>query len=332
MRKLVFFLTVCITYYLAGMYHSRSLLVLAVAEILALPVLFLMSRYLGKHLTVSPQVPASFFHRGKEASFSISLLNTSRLPAGLFRLRLTVTEPEESPRHRRVWGQAPAEDKTDATCRLKPEHCGIVKVQVVSLKVYDFFGIFGSRKKSGCELKGYVLPGENLVWPEGEILSEQQEWDHREERTGETGEEGHDYRQFREYRPGDAVRDIDWKISARMENYWIKEYEREPDGQTALLVNPRRENPFPEEEKCRDAFYEILYALLTALVRLPRGAVIYWPGKPGEGLIQTVLREEKERDFLLTCLYESEQAWREKGEKPELPQSAEFPLEWTGPV
>ena len=43
-------------------------------------------------------------------------------------------------------------------------------------------------------------------------------------------------------------------------------------------------------------------------------------------------REEKERDFLLTCLYESEQAWREKGEKPELPQSAEFPLEWTGPV
>lgn len=164
MRKLVFFLTVCITYYLAGMYHSRSLLVLAVAEILALPVLFLMSRYLGKHLTVSPQVPASFFHRGKEASFSISLLNTSRLPAGLFRLRLTVTEPEESPRHRRVWGQAPAEDKTDAPCRLKPEHCGIVKVQVVSLKVYDFFGIFGSRKKSGCELKGYVLPGENLVW------------------------------------------------------------------------------------------------------------------------------------------------------------------------
>lgn len=55
MTKFAFLALLFCIYYIAGMYESPALMVLFLTQLLLLPVMFLLSVYLKRHLTVSLQ-------------------------------------------------------------------------------------------------------------------------------------------------------------------------------------------------------------------------------------------------------------------------------------
>ena len=64
MRKSVFLALLIFIYYIAGMYENPALMVLFLTQLFLIPVMFILSRYLKKHLSVCRKGPS--FHLDAE--------------------------------------------------------------------------------------------------------------------------------------------------------------------------------------------------------------------------------------------------------------------------
>ena len=64
MRKSVFLALLIFIYYIAGMYENPALMVLFLTQLFLIPVMFILSRYLKKHLSVSVEEKTVFCRKG----------------------------------------------------------------------------------------------------------------------------------------------------------------------------------------------------------------------------------------------------------------------------
>lgn len=101
---------------------------------------------------------------------------------------------------------------------LPTEHCGQLKLEVVHPRIYDYLGLFRLPLKMD-------RPGSVLVWPEAIPLTgvpdfarlPAQKW---KPRPGGGFAENHE---LRLYRPGDSLRQIHWKLSAKTGKLILRE-------------------------------------------------------------------------------------------------------------
>ena len=83
-----------------------------------------------------------------------------------------------------------------------------------------------------------------------------------------------EFAQHREYTPGDEIRHIDWKVAARSDRYYVKEFEEETNLKAYLLVDTSesmryqgRKRPFSKLE-----YASILAAGLASILMQQRDA------------------------------------------------------------
>ena len=65
MRKSVFLALLIFIYYIAGMYENPALMVLFLTQLFLIPVMFILSRYLKKHLSVSVEEKTVFAEKDR---------------------------------------------------------------------------------------------------------------------------------------------------------------------------------------------------------------------------------------------------------------------------
>jgi len=85
-------------------------------------------------------------------------------------------------------------------------------------------------------------------------------------RSGQLGQ-GIDPAELREYVPGDTVRDIDWKATARLGDPHVREYEVETDRRTLLFVDHRHSLGRDSEGETMLAYLREVALALTATAR-----------------------------------------------------------------
>ncbi len=115
--------------------------------------------------------------------------------------------------------------------------------------------------------------------------------------------EGTDFRQLREYRPGDSLRSIDWKATARLQKPISREYQEERDQQVVFLLDTGRR--MLAQDDATNHFDHALNAVLTlsfmaqkqgdAVGLMTFGGEIRWVS-PHKGRIGL--------DRLLACVYD----------------------------
>jgi uncharacterized protein (DUF58 family) len=80
--------------------------------------------------------------------------------------------------------------------------------------------------------------------------------------------QGMQFSDFREYYPGDDIRHIDWKVTARTQQVQIKKFEEERDLTIYLLVDVSGSREFGSKEKTKgDALADVCALLTFAAVR-----------------------------------------------------------------
>ncbi len=117
---------------------------------------------------------------------------------------------------------------------------------------------------------------------------------------------GHDFEDLTDYVPGDDVRDIDWKVSARAGSPVIKRFERETDVFTQLVVDTGREMlaATPSYENKYDV--ALMAAETLAFLSSQRGdrlgmvmgdssGVAHFPGRHGVAHLEYVMRSAQNR-------------------------------------
>lgn len=88
------------------------------------------------------------------------------------------------------------------------------------------------------------------------------------------GNEVWEVQQYREYQAGDSVKNIHWKLSARSEEFWVKEYSRGDAHRIGLFLDLAQRKPMDADGK--DAFYEIFLALFLGLLEKYDSVRLHW--------------------------------------------------------
>jgi uncharacterized protein (DUF58 family) len=82
-----------------------------------------------------------------------------------------------------------------------------------------------------------------------------------------------DFAEHRGYVPGDDIRRVDWRLYARTDRYYIKEYEADSNANFAVLLDVSRSMGFGSEGMAKLDYARVLAACLTYLVHKQRDRV-----------------------------------------------------------
>ena len=82
-----------------------------------------------------------------------------------------------------------------------------------------------------------------------------------------------EFAQHREYSPGDDVRHLDWKVQAKTERYYIKQYEQETNFVAHLLLDGSESMKYASGEISKLAYGKMMAACLAYLILHQRDAV-----------------------------------------------------------
>jgi hypothetical protein len=78
---------------------------------------------------------------------------------------------------------------------------------------------------------------------------------------------GQEFSQYRSYQPGDDLRQLDWKMFARSERYFIKEAEIETNITVKFMLDASRSMAYSENEISKLQFAKVMIAALAFLAR-----------------------------------------------------------------
>lgn len=310
MKKVIFFSLTVITCYFAAMYRYLPLMALAVMQLVVFLLLFGQVQYCGRRLTAEFSKNKGYMEKGSGLWCRILVHNPGRLPVGGFQLRIRFRY-----RHEEVYGTKKlyasakcGEDSLEfSVC---PPCCGVVQLQLTQLRTYDYLSLFSHKVSLAEEMTLAVFPGEEEV--SLTFLSREGEGRGNENMTAYRGDVSDEIRQVREYRPGDSSRHIHWKLSAREESLYLKEYEKEQDIFVDLLLDLSDAGNASADEMGR--FYELTAALVLGILeKAARVRVLWHSGRQGR-TIEEVLSEKEECYSLLLRLYEEEPCEEPQGE------------------
>ncbi|MDQ2733848.1 MAG: DUF58 domain-containing protein, partial [Pseudomonadota bacterium] len=168
---------------------------------------------------------------------------------------------------------APGHSATALQYRVRPTRRGAAVFAPAEVRVRSVFGLFEMRHRLGGEATLRVYP--NFAAVAGYA------WLAGDRRLSEIGIKsypmrgsGTDFKQLADYRPGDAIRDVDWKATLRHGKPIVREYQDERDQRVVFLLDCGRRMRADEGAASRHAshFDAALDALmLLAYVALKEG-------------------------------------------------------------
>ena len=199
---------------------------------------------------------------------------------------------------------------------MSSRYAGRVEVRIESFEVFDLFRMFSLR---GCgRSDAYVI-----VWPS---FSEVDEEDLNScvegfPKENELKKRGTDYNpdyEVREYIPGDELKSIHWKLSAKQEELMVRQ--RLAAGREKINVLL----PLGDDRQYNDRLMEAVYALCRLLLYKEYPVQLYWPGR-GESLQGCFVAEQGELENAISEIL-SDNGLHQPGEAEER-MSVEHPAE-----
>ena len=274
MKKTAFLILILVTCYLAAMYRSLPLMALGLTELVLFIILFILSRYFRKKLTVRFPQQSGSTEDGVNAVCRISVHNSGRLPVSRISLKLRVRYAKGSKSvKKKIYGGS-ERGETNLEFQVRAEYCGLLLVQMDRLRAYDYLSLFSSKKKLKEEMWIAVFPREQTLHIEIPMSWWDESRSSGDQTVSRPGDAYNEIRQIREYRTGDSNRYIHWNQSAKMDQLWIKEYEKETDSQINVLADIKDISNMSLSNV--SAFYKLLSALVLGLLKEVAAVRVYW--------------------------------------------------------
>lgn len=303
-RQGTWLLLIALTWYLAGMFRTLPLTVLLLSELALLVLMAIVSAYFHAALDADFPSETAFGEKDSDCRCQIALRMRGRLPIGRPRVTLALSYPGQRRKSvQRFYGGAAPNRTTDLEFYVRPPYCGPVSVELRQVLTWDYLFLYPAKRRKDEHMTLYVLPPPRPLRIRARSTlgsSQGRTQDAPSPQSGMSPE----VRDIREYRPGDSARAIHWKLSARTDTLWSREYERETEERLTLLLDlsePQNKRPRPED---RDAFYEVLSAILLGLAKLGHGARVFW--RDGQQDLHWDVGDETSRQAFFARLYDSE--------------------------
>ena len=276
MKKVILLVMTGAAYYIASMYRQMPLMVFAIAMIMLDFILFVLPRYLKMGIQLSFKKQMQQARKGKKEQYNILVKNKGKFPIRHLTVRLKLYDDKGTLVQKYKCKNSGQELAETISLSMAIPHCGMYKLIISQVRVYDYLRAFSSAKEMQEQLNILVLPNVQAMRfkPVYMELNGKQAEEALREQMRYLGSENRDIRQIREYQNGDTVRHVHWNLSARADKLWMKEYDRENDSFTRLLLDLRSPEGWGAEKK--DGFYELLSALIFGFLQADWGLLVCW--------------------------------------------------------
>lgn len=206
-----------ITFYLGMIYLSESFLMLAIAQAILLILSFGYLCYQTRRISGKLNIPITVLEKGEKLRGEVVLSSTTRLPLGRISMKLRCKR-RGSNTGKTIWLELKKEP-----FELPLQEVGCFEVELVSMRVYDLFGLFFLVKcTKGGELV-LVLPtiravpvrlGESVInfYGDADVYDDLRPGYDPAENFG-----------TREFQNGDKLQSVHWKLSAKLNQLMIRE-------------------------------------------------------------------------------------------------------------
>lgn len=290
---LLYLLALLASLYLMVMYEDNYLYRLFLAGVLLLFLLFGLSLYLGRRLGIRLTSPRNSYQPREKLPFVMELTNPTRLPIRQLRLKVAYTNSLTGETQTR-WYRTAVAARAGArlTGYLNVPDCGLLTIEVRTLKAYDYLNLFGLPRHPHQDLTCALLPEKYPVLLEFSELPAAPAGDGDHFSATKKGDDPSEVFDLREYQPGDSPRRIHWKLSARTRSLMVKDLARPEGCPLTLFLNLS----FPPAAAIPPRRSCVLLSALTSLsFQLTAAGLIHnllWCGADGQLARQRVETEE----------------------------------------
>lgn len=263
-------------------------LLIAIGMIVFFLYAFFSVYIVRKYVTLEVGIPADTMSKNMQFFVKIKVKNRCILPLVTCRILLHTgnTFVGETVEHVLAVPVRPM-GTTEVQCPLTSSYVGNVEIRAEKMIFEDLLGIHSISKAVSASENVYIVPlggdGEEYVLNDYEIGMDEVE----ESRL--RGSDFSDVSQIREYIPGDAMKDIHWKLSAKKDNLMVKERLHMSSRKLLVVLSLERGNA----EKMDEAI-ERLYCFGVFFIanRIPV-TLFWWSGKYSEIRQETAESEEE---------------------------------------
>lgn len=273
MRKIIFLFSACATLYLAGFFRSGPLMILFFAELFLFIGMFIVSKLIGRRLSFDVLLSDKKVKKGEYTTGCIKIKNKSLLAVTKFELSVVCkTNGVSDNKKHTLKGYVGARSVTDIEVQLSSIYSGILSVELGQIKVWDYLGFFASKKKLSGGGTFVVMPSQNKIdIRKNQIFLGFDNLDR--EAVNRPGNQPPEIYQIKTYTPGDSIRNIHWKLTARMDELMSKEYMDEVGTELFFFIDLRSSDSSPKK---LDAFWEIISAISLGFLSSDIPHCIQW--------------------------------------------------------
>lgn len=232
--------------------------------------------YLRFKVQIEPMRYSQEISRLETASYSLDLISQSViLPAQLRMIAWSSQSDETVLSERRLLNLTvrPRENRR-LVASLESLHCGVLELGEIDLKVRDLFNIFWLRVP-GVEKKlrftTLVLP--RLFYKQQSTAVVKQLIDEGEYARVRFFDMSDEIDTLRKLQPGDTIRRIHWKVSARLQQFMVKQYEDPREVRYYIMLDPaynlteiKDDARRDQENFARDDMLELTASIIAVLL------------------------------------------------------------------
>lgn len=125
---------------------------------------------------------------------------------------------------------------------------------------------------------------------------------------------GQEFSQYRNYEPGDDLRQLDWKMYARSERYYIKQSEIETNITVKFVLDGSRSMSYTEEKITKLQFAKVLASALAYLARKQGDTFGLYAVGEHMSIVHPKFEQQQFTRFLHALIsFQAKGSWQRKG-------------------
>ena len=293
-----FLLVMCITLYVAFMYHSTAMMLLFYVEAALFVVAFFSMIFRCFKIRGYIEVPVGIAEKGKESLVKLVLTNSCLLPVNRLQALVVVKDVMRGRKKRyRMSFPVVPRGESEYIRSIFFSGTGNYEIYLRKLKLYDFTGILSWSIRIQKQGVVQVMPELHDVpvrltqatknfYGEADVYDENQ-----------PGHDKSELFQVREYRQGDRLQNVHWKLTAKQDELIVKEYSLPKACPVILFLSYR-----PGKKKQLLYFLETVSSLSFSMMDAGCPHYIVWYDEAASDVMRIRVDDEESLFYMIGVL------------------------------
>ncbi len=300
-RRIIYSIFLAVAVWVLIVFIDYSALQLLVSLIIIPLIMGVVTFIATRRITVNLEVKDIYVVKKKSVQLYIKVTNPSILPFISSRIELELKNGFSTEVIKKKLNFNIADREIGKyTLEIRPEYVGRIDILVKKFKLYDYTGLWAFKGKIGREANIYVLPqnGEvnvSVSDRNNEYIDEPMKYS-----DNESGDDCSQVFDIREFREGDKLQRIHWKLSAKKDDIFVKEFSMPIDASVEILAELSVSDKLNAVEYT-DTIIETAYGLSVALLEQEIYHYFSWYSDVAAELVRKEITDEND---IWNALYE----------------------------